>query len=443
MRSLAAVVFTDVVGFSARMQTNEVETLKLLQVDFSEMRKLCKEHGGSVLKTTGDGLLLTFTSAVRAVACALAIQRLFAEKSKAKPDALQHRVGIHLGDIIFQNEDVMGDGVNIASRLQSEAEPGGICISQTVYDVVKNKLEMHAVSLGPRELKNISQAVPVYRIVLEAQAIASASPLAGATASNTAANAGRRSHFGWMAIGAGLAVVVVAGGLFLRRSRRAAASAPPPAQPTVAQTPEPAASAAPAAGDASQQESLRPQELIREARAQYLDRYDFEGFAEALRNADEAAPGRGARQTLLQFAEQADAMKTWLNSILSGYTRQAPLVVTAPSGETIPALRLFAPARGGMAMVENGAVRPLQDWSELTPVQMGAVIVSALNDARPLPREAVLGAVAFARLYELNSMAEAVTPLLQETAARQGARPGGFQRGAIRQGLRQGARAAP
>ena len=172
-RTLAAIVFTDVVGFSARMHADEVATLALLQRDFAEMRRLCLDHEGTVLKTTGDGLLLTFTSAVQAVACALAMQRQFAAEAKdpGAANALQHRIGIHLGDILVQDQDVMGDGVNIASRLQSEAEPGGICISQTVYDVVKNKLQMQAVSLGARDLKNIAQAVPVYRLLLEAQAL--------------------------------------------------------------------------------------------------------------------------------------------------------------------------------------------------------------------------------------------------------------------------------
>src|ERR1019366_3038208 len=189
-RTLAAIVFTDVVSFSARMHSDEVGTLRLLQRDFAEMRRLCADFEGQVLKTTGDGLLLTFTSAVQAVACALAMQRQFAAEAKGQPSqggALQHRIGIHLGDVLVQDQDVMGDGVNIASRLQAEAEPGGICISQTVYDVVKNKLEMKVVSLGARDLKNIAQAMPVYRLLLDAQTLdpasKGASPAPGPAAS--------------------------------------------------------------------------------------------------------------------------------------------------------------------------------------------------------------------------------------------------------------------
>src|SRR4051812_301598 len=174
-RSLAAIVFTDVVSFSARMQTDEETTLELLKRDFDAMRDICTQHQGSVLKTTGDGLLLYFSSAVQAVACALAMQRFFAEQAKTRPpsQSLVHRLGIHLGDVFVNDQDVMGDGVNIAARLQAEAEPGGICISQTVYDVVKNKLALHVTRLGPRELKNISQHIPIYKLLLEASVIES------------------------------------------------------------------------------------------------------------------------------------------------------------------------------------------------------------------------------------------------------------------------------
>ena len=177
-RSLAAIVFTDVVSFSARMQADEETTLRLLRRDFAEMREICTQHHGAVLKSTGDGLLLYFSSAVQAVACALAMQRSFAglAKTRPAPESLTHRIGIHLGDVFMNEQDVMGDGVNIAARLQAEAEPGGICISQTVYDVVRNKLALQVTQLGPRELKNISQAIPIYKLLLEAELIESAEP---------------------------------------------------------------------------------------------------------------------------------------------------------------------------------------------------------------------------------------------------------------------------
>ncbi|WP_421656950.1 adenylate/guanylate cyclase domain-containing protein [Leptothermofonsia sp. ETS-13] len=170
-RTLAAIVFSDVVNYSGRMSHNEEHTLKLVQRDLELMTRFCEQYEGRVLKFTGDGLLMYFTSAVQAVACALEVQKTIAAIAANLPesDRLQHRIGIHLGDVFVSPTDVMGDGVNIAARLQSEAEPGGICLSQIVYDVVKKRLALQATYLGPRELKHIQESIPIYQIVLAAQ----------------------------------------------------------------------------------------------------------------------------------------------------------------------------------------------------------------------------------------------------------------------------------
>lgn len=169
-RELAAVVFTDVVSFSARMHADEDGTLKAVERDLGYMKQLSTEHNGRVLKSLGDGLLIHFRSIIDAVKCGMAFQKDMAKGfgPDNKPSELKHRVGIHLGDMVVTDDEVMGDSVNIASRLQSEAEPGGICISQTVYDMVKNKMAFKVTNLGPRELKNISTAVNVYGIIVEA-----------------------------------------------------------------------------------------------------------------------------------------------------------------------------------------------------------------------------------------------------------------------------------
>jgi serine/threonine protein kinase/class 3 adenylate cyclase len=166
-RALAAIVITDSVGFSARMSSDEEHTLNLIQRDLQTMRQICQNTEGQVLKSTGDGLLMYFVSAVQAVACAMEIQTTLANQADQLPpeDVLIHRVGIHLGDVFFSETDVMGNGVNIAARLQTEAKPGGICISQTVYDVVKDRLAMEAIYAGPLKLKNIQQPVPAYQIL--------------------------------------------------------------------------------------------------------------------------------------------------------------------------------------------------------------------------------------------------------------------------------------
>jgi class 3 adenylate cyclase len=202
-RSLAAIVITDVVNYSGMMSENEHLTLRLVQRDMDFLRKQCNRFEGEVLKSTGDGLLMTFDSAVNAVSCALRIQRGFAKAALSFPPEhrLQHRIGIHLGDIYLGNNDAMGDGVNVAARLQEKSEPGGVCISQTVYDVVKNRLGIQAVFLGPTELKNIREAVPIYKLLLEA------TESAGKGASGGLQFPGGRAALA--AVGAGLAAVII------------------------------------------------------------------------------------------------------------------------------------------------------------------------------------------------------------------------------------------
>jgi class 3 adenylate cyclase len=165
-RALAAIVLTDAVSFSARMSVDEEGTLALIQRDLELIGTLCDRYGGQVLKSTGDGLLMSFYSAVQAVLCSQEIQRELAKLSEGLPpeDYLQHRIGIHLGDVLFSHDDVLGNGVNIAARLQTQSTPGGICISQTVYDVVKARVDIRATFLGSLKLKNIQEPVPAFQI---------------------------------------------------------------------------------------------------------------------------------------------------------------------------------------------------------------------------------------------------------------------------------------
>ncbi|MFP4579095.1 MAG: adenylate/guanylate cyclase domain-containing protein [Candidatus Sumerlaeia bacterium] len=165
-RMLATIMFTDVVGYSKMANDDEEKALRLLSQDLSIIRATCERYEGNVLKNTGDGLMVVFTSAVQAVECALEIQRQFAERRQktSNDERLEHRIGLHLGDVYLQENEVLGDGVNIASRLQGEADEGGICISQALYEVVRTRLELKTVYLGARELKNIPEAVQVHQI---------------------------------------------------------------------------------------------------------------------------------------------------------------------------------------------------------------------------------------------------------------------------------------
>ncbi|HAG82090.1 MAG TPA: molecular chaperone Tir [Cyanobacteria bacterium UBA12227] len=164
--ALAAIVFTDVESFTPKMAADEKHTLTLIQRDFELMSRLCQQFEGHVLKTLGDGLLMYFVSAEKAVSCAIEIQTTFAIAASQLPerDILKHRIGIYLGDVLFSGNDVMGNGVNMAARLQGEATPGTICISQTVYDVVKGRLRLPVTYMGLRKLRGIQDPVPVYQI---------------------------------------------------------------------------------------------------------------------------------------------------------------------------------------------------------------------------------------------------------------------------------------
>jgi class 3 adenylate cyclase/DNA polymerase III delta prime subunit len=165
-RTLAAIAFTDGVGFSARMSADEEHTLDLIHRDLELMRRLCQQFSGQTIKSTGDGLLMYFPSAVLAVDCAIEIQKSLAQAAQtlSENDIILHRIGIHLGDVFVSEGDVMGNGVNIAARLEGKAQPGGICISQIVYDLVKNHLQLPTTFLGNLSLKNITDPVPSYLI---------------------------------------------------------------------------------------------------------------------------------------------------------------------------------------------------------------------------------------------------------------------------------------
>jgi adenylate cyclase len=167
-RLLAAIMITDAVGFSTRMSVDEETTLRLIDRDLTLIGDICRDFGGTVLKSTGDGLLMYFLSAVEAVSCGLEMQRQLVDLSLGLEthQYLDHRIGIHLGDILVSEQDVMGNGVNITARLQTYAKPRGLCVSRTIYDVVKARLSLHATFLGPLHLKNIEEPVPAYQLAL-------------------------------------------------------------------------------------------------------------------------------------------------------------------------------------------------------------------------------------------------------------------------------------
>jgi adenylate cyclase len=165
-RRLAAILAADVAGYSRLMGVDEAGTARALREHHAAADPLVSQHGGRVVKTTGDGVLIEFGSVVGAVQCAIALQELAAERNAGSPDErrMEWRIGIHLGDVLVEGEDILGDGVNIAARLEGIAEPGGICVSEDAFRQVRGKVEAEFDDIGEQSLKNIARPLRVYRI---------------------------------------------------------------------------------------------------------------------------------------------------------------------------------------------------------------------------------------------------------------------------------------
>jgi len=170
-RKLAAIMFTDIVGYTALMSKDEKKARQSLQKHRKILKSLVERFEGDWLQTVGDGTLSSFSSVVNAVNCALEIQR-----SLKRELELRLRIGIHLGDVVFTGDEVYGDGVNVASRLEPLAEPGGICISGRVYHDIRNKPDIEAVFLGEKPLKNVDPPLKVYALSGEGLPAVSAEP---------------------------------------------------------------------------------------------------------------------------------------------------------------------------------------------------------------------------------------------------------------------------
>jgi class 3 adenylate cyclase/pimeloyl-ACP methyl ester carboxylesterase len=178
-RRLAAILAADVAGYSRLMSGDEAGTLAALQAHRTEaISPAIARHGGRIVKLMGDGILAEFASAVEAVACADEVQKEMAVRNAgaAPGRGMQLRIGIHIGDVIAEGDDIYGDGVNIAARLEAVAEPGGICLSRQAYEQVDGRLSLTYRELGPQTLKNIPRPVEVYAIQMSAQVEAAFDP---------------------------------------------------------------------------------------------------------------------------------------------------------------------------------------------------------------------------------------------------------------------------
>src|SRR5258705_5814713 len=162
---LTAILAADVAGYSRLMGLDEAGTAKALHEHRAVVDPIVARYGGRIVKTTGDGVLLEFPSIVAAVDCAVVVQNLMRERNRDVPEELRmlFRIGINLGDVLIDGDDILGDGVNIAARLEGIAEPGGICVSDDVYRQVSGKLDVSFEDIGNQQLKNIARPVHAYR----------------------------------------------------------------------------------------------------------------------------------------------------------------------------------------------------------------------------------------------------------------------------------------
>ena len=158
-RKLAAIMFTDMVGYTAMMQEDEDKARELIERHRAHMKPFVKKHGGEIIQFVGDGTFCRFDSAIEAVNSALEIQKVL----ELEPE-INLRIGIHVGDVVVKGDEVYGDGVNVASRLEPLAEPGGICLSGEVYSQIKNRSDIDLVAGGSKELKNVKDPVDIYFI---------------------------------------------------------------------------------------------------------------------------------------------------------------------------------------------------------------------------------------------------------------------------------------
>src|ERR1700691_1649537 len=184
-RRLAAVLAADVAGYSRLMGADEEGTLaRLKAVRKALVDPTIASHRGRIVKTTGDGMLVEFASAVDAVRGAVEVQRGMAKQNASVPQGqrIEFRIGVHVGDIIIDDNDIFGDGVNVAARLEGIAEPGGVCISNDAYRQVRGKVGITFDDMGSRSLKNIAEPMRAWRLRIDAKSSAElAKSLTGTT----------------------------------------------------------------------------------------------------------------------------------------------------------------------------------------------------------------------------------------------------------------------
>src|SRR5512132_320120 len=205
-RRLAGILAADIAGYSRLMHADETVTVRDLKAHQSVILPLVGRHGGRIIDTAGDGIMAEFPSVIGATECAVEIQTVMTERNLRVPESrrMRFRIGINLGDVIHDETRIYGDGINIAARLEALAQPGGVLVSNTVYDQVRGKLPLTFEDVGERQVKNIEQPVRIYQLHI---------PSASANVSTLARRPALTDRRRWILWGlAAFLVLFVAGG---------------------------------------------------------------------------------------------------------------------------------------------------------------------------------------------------------------------------------------
>ena len=324
-RKLAAILAADAVGYSRMMGADEEGTMKILAAHRAVIDGIIQFHEGRIVNTAGDSVLAEFASPTQAVRCSVEIQDALKTRNDSLPEhrRLQFRIGVNLGDVMVKGDDLLGDGVNVAARLEGIAEPGNIYVSSSVYDQIAGKLDLGFSDLGEQSLKNIDRPIRAYRV-----------ERAG-TRGRTAARKARAAPGAWpWALAAGIALAAGAGWLALqpsgeRRDEQAQAAAA--AELATARAEAEAAKKSAAAATASAEAAKRALEELRVAETRARVQAELSAAraeAEATRRKAEAelASATAARQKAetAAAAPPAPAMAKWAGPMACGGVREAP-----------------------------------------------------------------------------------------------------------------------
>lgn len=452
-RALAAIVFTDAVDFSARVTEDEPAALDAMRRDVATMTESCARYEGQVVKNTGDGLMMLFGSAVQAVHCAIDIQRRFAEAARLGTESrkLWHRIGVHLGDVVLAHGDALGDGVNVAARLQEHAEPGGICLSQTVFEVVRSSLAVPVSKPQRLELKNV-EAVQALRIGPQA--------IAGLAARRLPSRPRRAAGHVWIAGGIlVLAAAIVYVGYTVneglrripatqtdsaqpRSSTNSASSGPPetprlqtpgespsggspspvpaapasvaprsalpsatarPPKPDIRSSPPPVPESSPAEVTSTPPAADPPAMLVEmsQRRQQARATYDYQDFANWL--ASPERKGLPTPEPVLRRYRTLSGMMTWLRARVAAATEAQPLEIQPDLPGATDYSKVWGAADGRLSIGGPNGVKTV-DWSSVPPRAVSWIVEAAVraNPAtRPEPQQLRMWATAFNEEYNL------------------------------------------